>query len=171
MTMKTMRTILMTLGLLVLAAWPAQAQRLLTTTTLNANLAATDATMTVSSSTGFTVGQLALIDAEVVRITNLNGVAGTSTLISITRGVDGTQQRAHDNAERMIVTLQNNDFHNTDPDYGADCVRGAGQAAISPWANTRTGVIFMCGESSAGGTAWTATSTIPLTYGSIPTSF
>lgn len=170
--MTTIRTILMTLGLLVLAAMPAHAQRVLTTTTLNANLAATDDLMTVTSTTGFTVGQLAFIDAEVVRMTELiGGAAGTATVVRITRGVDGTQARAHDNAERIIVTRDNTDFHNTDPDYGADCTRGTGQAAISPWVNTRTGVIFLCGASGGGGTAWTATHTMPMTWGSIPTSF
>ena len=168
--MTTMRTILMAAGLLILTALPAQAQRVLTTTTLNANLAVGDATMTVSSTTGFVVGQLALIDAEVVRMTELiGGAAGTATLVRITRGVDGTQARAHDNTERLIVTAQNNDFHNTDPDYGADCTRGAGQAAVSPWPNTRTGVVWVC--SPLADNRWAATSTLPITYDSIPTSF
>ena len=168
--MNTMRTILMTLGLLVLAAWPAQAQRMLTTTTLNANLAASDSLMTVTSTTGFVVGQLVLIDAEVVRITELiGGAAGTATVVRITRGVDGTQQRAHDNTERIIVTAQNNDFKQVDPDYGADCTRGEGQAAVLPWVNTRTGLAWTCYGAAA--TRWQATSTLPLTYDSIPTVF
>ena len=167
--MTTMRTILSVVALLVLMAVPAHAQRLLTTTTLNANLAAADDLMTVTSTTGFVVGQLVLIDAEVVRIQELlGGAAGTATVVRITRAVDGTQRRAHDNAERIIITAQNNDFKNTDPDYGADCTRGEGQAAISPWVNTRTGVVWLC---PAGQTAWQGTTTMPLTYSSIPTSF
>ena len=167
--MTTMRTILCAAALVLLGALPAQAQRLLTTTTITENLAATDDTMTVSSSTGFTVGQLVLIDLEVVRITSLNGTAGTSPLISIQRGVDGTNARAHDDDERLIVTLQNNDFKQQDPDWGADCTRGTGQAAVLPWVNSRTGVVWSCDRPAA--TEWTATNTMPITYNSIPTSF
>ena len=169
--MKTLTTLLAAAALVLLSAWPASAQRVLTTTTLSANVAASDDSINVTSSTGFTVGQLIFTDWEVMRITNLNGVAGTSTLIGVTRGVDGTAQRAHDNAERLLVTTNNTDFHNTDPDVGADCARGVGQAAISPWVNTRTGNIFMCGASGGGGTAWTVTNVLPITWNSIPTSF
>src|SRR3990167_530733 len=127
----TMRMLSTAAVLLLLFAWPAHAQRLLTTTTLNANLAASDTTMTVTSSTGFVVGQLVLIDWEVVRIQELiGGAAGTATLIRIGRGVDGTQQRAHDNATNILVTAQNNDFKQQDPDFSEDCTRGTGQAAI-----------------------------------------
>lgn len=166
--MKLMHTILMTLALLVMGAMPAFAQRELTTTTLNANLAATDQTMTVTSSTGFTVGQLVIIDLEVVRITNLNGTAGTSTLISIARGVDGTQARAHDNATRIWVSLQNNDFKQVDPNWSADCTRGAGEAAILPWVNTRDGRIWEC--NGFADSRWNATTALPLVFDSIPTS-
>lgn len=167
----TLRTILCTAALLLAFAWPASAQRLLTTTTLNANVAAADNTITVTSTTGFTVGQLIFVDWELMRIQSMNGVAGTATIVTVTRGVDGTARRAHDNAERILVSVINTDFHNTDPDFGADCTRGSGQAAISPWVNTTTGNIFMCGASGGSGTAWTVTNVIPLTNGSIPTSF
>lgn len=160
--MKTMRTILMTAALLVLWAMPAHAQRLLTNTTLNANLSATDTTMTVTSSTGFVVGQLVLIDWEIVRIQNLNGTAGTSTVISVTRGVDGTQQRAHDNATNILVTAQNNDFKQVDPDFSQDCTRGTGQAAILPWVNTSNGTIWTCTL----GNRWRGTNTLPITWDS-----
>ena len=94
MTMKTtLRTILCTAAFLLACAWPAHAQRVLTTTTLSANQTAAADTMSVTSSTGFTVGQLVLVDWEVERITSLNGVAGTSTLINVQRGVDGNGRR------------------------------------------------------------------------------
>lgn len=173
MPMTAMRTLLCALVLFLVQAGPAYAQRELTQTTLNANLSASDAAMTVTSSTGFVVGQLALIDYEVVRITNLNGTAGTSTLIGIQRGVDGTRAAAHDTAKSIWITQQNNDFKQVDPDWSADCTRGTGQAAILPWPNTRTGVLWDCGRALSDLTAsgrWTATSPLPITYNSIPTS-
>ena len=161
---------LIAVALLLLPVVPAQAQRLLTVTTLNANLSATDDTMTVTSSTGFVVGQLVLIDLEVVRIQSLNGTAGTSTLINIQRGVDGTAVRNHDNAKTIIVSLQNNDFKQIDPQsWSADCTQGTGEAAILPWVNSRTGVVWTCFGGS--GPRWTSTTAVPITYNSIPTSF
>ena len=168
--MKTMRHLITVAALVLLCAWPASAQRLLTTTTLSANVAAADTTVSVTSSTGFTVGQLLLVDWEVMRITSLNGVAGTSTLISVTRGVDGTSRRAHDNATVILVTLINTDFHNTDPDWGADCQRGVGQAAILPWPNTSTGDIFNCPTTGAAQT-WRVTNVVPRTNDSLPSAF
>lgn len=166
--MTTLRTILCAAALLVLGAMPAYAQRVLTTTTLNANMAASDATMTVTSSTGFVVGQLVLIDYEVVRIQNLNGTAGTSTLINVQRGVDGTRAAAHDNAKAIWITAQNNDFKQVDPDWSADATRGLGQAAILPWINTRTGTIW---DLNAGtNVRWRGTNVLPITYDSLPSS-
>ena len=167
--MKTTLRIAATAALMLCMAGPAQAQRLLTTTTLSANVAVADNVIQVTSSTGFTVGQLVFVDWEVMRIDSLNGVAGTSTLINVARGRDGTARRAHDNATVVIVSLINTDFHNTDPDWGADCVRGTGQAAILPWINTTTGDISNCATS--GTAAWTITNVAPKTYGSLPSAF
>lgn len=169
--MKTMlRTFLCTALVLLTWAVPAHAQRLLTTTTTAAAVAQGDDTLTVASSTGFTVGQLIFIDWEVMRIQNLNGVAGTSTLINVQRGVDGTGRRGHSTSERIIVTANNTDFHNTDPSFGEACARGSGEAAILPWINVRTGNIFTCGQ-VGGATVWSTTNTLKITYDSIPTSF
>lgn len=171
MTMrKMMGTVATVLALLVLGALPVSAQRMLTVTTLAANVAAADARIVVTSSTGFVVGQLIYVNQELMRIQSLNGVAGTSTQISVTRGVDGTGARAHDNASVLIVSLNNTDFHNVDPvDWAADCTRGVGTAAVLPWPNTATGDVWNC--SAFANSRWTATTTRPLTYNSRPTSF
>ena len=163
--MTMLRTLLCTAAVVLLCAWPAQAQRNLTLTTLSANVAAADNTISVTSTTGFTVGQLLKVDWEVMRIQSLNGVAGTSTLVSVTRGVDGTARRAHDNTESVWVTVIATDFKNTDPDWGADCARGSGQAAILPWINTSTGTVWECI-----GVRWSGSNTMPLTYNSTPSS-
>lgn len=143
----------------------ASAQTVATTTTLAADLTATATTMTVTSATGFTVGNQVYIDAEQMQITSISGTA-----IGIRRGLNGTAARAHDNAERIITGAADH-FHTNPPDYGADCARGVGQAAYSPWIDVRGAIVYMCGASGGGGTAWTATTTLPLTLSSIPTSF
>ena len=167
--MTMLRTILCAAVLVLLSAWPAYAQRELTTTTLNANLAADDTLMTVTSSTGFTVGQLVIIDYEVVRIQELvNGAAGTATIVRIGRGVDGTRAAAHDNAKRIWISTQNNDFKQVDPDWSADCTRGTGQGSVLPWVNTRSGTIWECDALQTA--RWSATNALPITYNSISTS-
>ena len=158
MKLTTLRTLIVAAALVLLAAWPAHAQRLLTYTTLAANVAQADDTISVTSSTGFTVGQLVLIDYEVMRIQSLNGVAGTSTLISVQRAVDGTQRRAHDNTAGILVTQINTDFKQIDPAWGADCTDGAGEAAVLPWVNSATGVKWDCQ-----GGSWRGMTPMPIT--------
>jgi len=149
--------------LILVLAWSASAQTVATDTTLGANLSDSATTMTVSSNTGFTVGNLAYIDSEVVRISAINGTA-----ISIQRGVMGTPARAHDNTE-VVITGAAGHFQTRDPDYGEDCTRGAGQASFSPYINVLNGLVWVC---SAGlDSRWTAYSTVPVTYSSIPTSY
>lgn len=167
--MKTLITLSLALGLVVLSALPASAQRLLTTTTFSAAVSATDNVVNVTSSTGFVVGQFIFVDQEVMRITNLNGVAGTSTRISVQRGVEG-RVAAHANAQRIIVTATAVDLHHTDPDYSQACTRGTGQAAVLPWINVTTAVIWTCGQ-VGGATVWSATQVQRITFNSIPTSF
>lgn len=160
----TIRRILLTVTLCLGMAPALSAQTLITNTTLAAALSATAQTMTVASATGFTVGNNAWIDQELVQITSVNGVA-----IGIQRGQTGTAARAHANARR-VLTGNIAHFQQTDPlTLNGTCARGAGEAAFSPWINVRTGVISVCGAFTA--TAWTQTLTAPLTLNSIPTSF
>ena len=158
-----MKRLLLTTALLVGLALSAEAQTVATTTTLAADLAATATTMTVTSATGFTVGNSLLIDAEVMVIRAVSGTA-----VTVGRGQQGTAVRAHDNAER-IITGASNHFNTQDPDYGQDCTRGSGQAAFSPWINVRTGTVWIC--FGTGASVWSGTNTQGLTFNSIPTSF
>ena len=172
--MKTLRLFLLLAAALIGLSVPVQAQTVATTTTLAANMTATDTVATVTSASGFTVGDFLYIDAEQMRITAISGTA-----ISVQRGVNGTAARAHDNAERIIEGPADH-FHTNPPDYGQDCTRGSGQAAFSPWIDVRGQpgglgpAIWMCGgsgQNGQSGLSWTATTTAPLTLGSIPTSF
>lgn len=154
---------------LLLGTVPATAQTIATSTTLAANATATDTTLTVTSATGYVVGAFLYIDAEQLLIRSVNGTA-----IGVQRGVNGTAARAHDNAERVLLLLTASHFNTNDPDYGADCTRGSGQAAFLPFINVRSGTIFACQTASGttGSTgSWSATNTSPITFNSIPTSF
>jgi hypothetical protein len=163
MTMRTLKPLLL-IALLTVGLAPAvSAQTLASTTTLAANLSATAQTMSVSSATGFSVGRSALIDFEVVQITSVNG-----TTIGIIRGQQGTASQAHDNTERIIVGAINH-FQMTDPNFGADCTRGAGQATYLPWINVLTGTVWQCDAFLDN--RWSATRTQPITFNSIPTTF
>ena len=159
--MKTLRISLMAL-VLGLVATVAQAQTLMTTTTLAANQSATDSIMTVTSATGFTVGNYVWVDSEQQLITAITGTA-----IRVRRGQNGTAARAHDNSDR-IYTGASDHFHTNDPDYGQDCTRGAAQAAFMPWINVRSGFFWTCRAETS---LWNGTSAATLTYDSRPASF
>ena len=173
--MKTINFVLLAALLLIIGAVPVSAQTVATTTTLSANVAAGDTVISVTSATGFTAGNALYVDAEQMLIRSVSGTA-----ITVMRGQNGTADRAHDNAERVITGAATGGFrgeghfHIADPDYGADCTRGSGQVSHSPWINVRTGTVWMCGGSGQNGTAglsWTATNVQPVTFNSIPTSF
>lgn len=163
--MRLLRFYVLSAVVVVGLAQPLAAQTVATTTTLAANATATDTVITVTSATGFTVGDYVWADYEQMLIRAISG-----TRITVQRGVNGTAARAHDNTERVIEGPSDH-FKTNDPDFGADCARGVGQAAYSPWINVRNGYVWMCGESGGGGTAWTATVVAPLTLNSIPSSF
>lgn len=163
--MKTFRMkMLIGLAALLVLFWaPLSAQRLIVNTTLSANLSATATTASLTATASVAAGQFAFVDREMILVTSVNTTANT---ITIQRGQGGTAASAHDNAERIFITA-GGDYHTTDPDYGQDCNRGVGQAAVLPWINLRTGNIWVC----PGGTdrAWIGTNTMPLTFNSIQT--
>lgn len=138
----------------------AGAQTVATTTTLAAAVTATATTLSVTSATGFTVGNYVYLDAEAVQITSVSG-----TSIGVSRGQLGTATQAHANSER-IITGGNGHFQSRDPNYGAACTKGDGDAAFQPFINVIGGRLWMCNAS-----VWQATSTMSLTYNSIPSSF
>lgn len=140
----------------------AHAQTTATRTTLAADLSATATVMSVTSATGFTVGNFVYADAEQMLI---RAISGTS--ITVQRGVNGTAARAHDNAE-VVLTGASDHFKTNDPDFGADCTRGSGQAAYLPWVNVRTGVVWGCYPAAGG---WIGTTTQVITFNSIPAAF
>lgn len=158
--MKTLRTIM--IGLVALLLWSSQAsaQRLIDTNTLSANLSATATTLTVTTDPGCAVNEFFFVDREVMRITAIS-----STTFTVQRAQAGTGAAAHDNAERFFCS-PGGDFYTVDPDYGQDCTRGSGQAAVLPWINVRTGNIWQCLVNQ---NLWNGTNTMPLTYNSIQT--
>lgn len=159
--MKTFRMMLIGLAVVFAFANQAAAQRIIVSTTLSANLGATDTTVSLTATTSVAAGQFAFVDRELMRVNSVDTTAGT---MNVQRGQGGTAAAAHDNTERIFITA-GGDYRTTDPDYGADCTRGVGQAAVSPWINTRNGNISNCLATGV----WNATNTQLLTYNSITT--
>ena len=157
--MRLIRFSLLAVALVVGMRVPAAAQTA-STTTISANLSASAQTMVVSSATGFTVGNYAYLDAEAVQISAVNG-----TQIGIIRGQLGTVGAAHDNGER-VITGALAIFRTVDPDYGSDCTRSQNPR---PWINVLAARVWSC--SAFDNSRWTATSTVNITYDSVPTSF
>lgn len=162
--MKTLTRILLALACLGLTTAVAHAQVVSTSTTLSANVTATQTELPVTANTGYVAGAFLYIDAEQMLIRSISG----TTRVTVQRGVNGTAARAHDNAERVILALTADHFHTNPPDYGQDCTRGEGQAAYSPWIDVRANLLWVCPQ---GLTAWRATTTANVVFDSIPTSF
>lgn len=166
-------SILLAVALTLSAAQPAEAQRILSTTTLSAAVTATATTITVDSATGVVAGRFLFVDWEVMRIISVDG-----TTVTVGRGAlsrvtgQGSIATAHASGERVILSGNNSpgDFHDNDPNFGSVCVRGVGQAAVLPWVNISSGTIWSCPDIS-GDDIWRATNVMPVTYNSIPTSF
>lgn len=147
-------------ALLVLGISLPVAAQTASTTTLSANLSGTAQTMVVASATGFSAGNYVYIDAEAVLIRSVSG-----TTITISRGQLGTASAAHDSGERVITGALTH-FRNVDPDYGADCTRGSNPR---PWVNVLSARVWEC--SAFDNSRWTSTSTLAITYNSIPTTY
>ena len=165
--MRLATNVLLAAALALIWAVPTSAQTLMTSTTLAANVSGdTDGpaavVITVTSGTGFTVGNYVWVDSEQMLITAVNSAA-----ITVRRGQNGTRTAAHDNTDR-VYTGAGGHFHSNDPDYGRDCTRGAGQATFMPWINARAGTFWVCRAESS---TWNGTSAATLTYDSRPTSF
>lgn len=159
-----MKTIRLSLIALLVIGWAslASAQTSMTTTTLAANQTATDQFMTVTSATGFTVGNYVWVDSEQQLIVSVTG-----TRIGVRRGQNGTRTAAHDNTDR-VYTGASDHFHTNDPDYGADCTRGTGQAAFTPWLNVREGFLWYCRAETS---TWMGTSAATVVFDSRPVTF
>lgn len=144
-------------GLFLSASLLPTAQTLATSTTLSSAVTATQAVWAVASASGFTAGNFAYADYEAVQIVSVSG-----TNVTVLRGQMGTVARAHASSETVITGVAQF-FQQADPDFGAACTRGAGQAAYLPWINVQTGNVFVC---RTGGT-WNVTNVLPITFNSL----
>lgn len=139
-TMKTLRTLMATVGLLLALAVSASAQTSLTSTTLAAAVAATDNQINVASASGIEVGDRVAIlagnrVAEFVRVKAING-----TFISVSRGVD-SRAIAHLNAS-TIYHAPEAQWYRNDPVVGTTCVQAS--ELYLPHVNTLTKTITQC---------------------------
>ncbi len=154
-------------ALILLAAllWapPAWAQRVLNSTTTAGAVTATATTVPITSTTNIAVGASLFVDRELMQVNSV-----TTGFVTVTRGVQGTQASAHSTSEQVLIFPNNGDWKTVDPDFGADCVRGTGQAAVLPWVNVRSGIIWNCYALSATATGtWRGTVTAAIVYNSV----
>lgn len=154
--MKTLRFALLAMILALPIA--ASAQTVAATTTLSAAVTATQDFITVASATGFTVGNHVYVEHELMQILSING-----TTIRVQRGEAPTRQMAHATSARLFTGAAGPYyFKELDPDYGAACTRGIGQASYLPWINMRTGVVWNCEFTGV----WNGHSFVRITYNS-----
>jgi hypothetical protein len=142
--MKTLRTLMATVGLLLALTVSAIAQTTLSSTTLAAAVTATATQITVASATGIEVDDLAAIVAngvvaEFVRVRAINGV-----FLTVSRAVD-SRAIAHLTGMTVYHAPEAQWFAN-DPQIGTACTRTS--EIYLPHVNRRSKFITEC--SSAG---------------------
>src|SRR5580765_7200729 len=87
-------------------------------TTTSAALSASDTSVKVAASKFLYMGQFLQIESEIVEVTAINLVGGTT--LTLLRGQDGTTAAAHSSgASLLLATDQRELFRNTNPDLGA----------------------------------------------------
>ena len=134
-----MKRFLLTFLAMVVLATAAFGQATLTSTTITEAVAdADDSVFTVSSNTGFTVGYLAYLDREAVKVLAIN-----STRITVGRGWAGTRATAH--ADNSVIYVGQPDYF-TEYDRAGTCTSTAEQ--VLPRINIHNGKIFRCTNST-----------------------
>jgi hypothetical protein len=134
-----------------------------TQTTLNGAITNVATSITVTSGTGFSNGQVVLVDAEAMTIVS----GGGTTSWTVTRGVEGTTAAAHSNAAYVSsqtlgeaypgmpvmtsVAIKDSgsiDTHDLEV-YMGSCLRGV--TADAPWASTTPTAPSFSSASTTGG--------------------
>lgn len=167
--MNFIRRFTLTLFVLSLFALPAQAQTIITNTTLGAALNATQTNVTLAAAQTLGVDAIIFVpgvNPEVMRVT----VAGTAaTVYQVARGMNGSQARPHSNAAVVFVGPANR-FQAGPPSFSA-CNRL--QIAFLPWIDINTGISWSCnGNPVTGGAGtWYGGSVTALAYNSVPLSY
>jgi hypothetical protein len=134
-----------------------------TQTTLNGAITNVATSVTVTSGTGFSNGQVVLVDAEAMTIVS----GGGTTSWTVTRGVEGTTATAHSNAAYVSsqtlgeaypgmpvmtsVAIKDSgsiDTHDLEV-YMGSCLRGV--TADAPWASTTPTAPSFSSASTTGG--------------------
>jgi hypothetical protein len=138
--MKTIRTLMVTVGLLVALAVPSFAQTSLTSTTLAAAVTASAAQINVASATGIEVGDRVAVlaqnrVAEFMRVRAING-----TFITVSRGVD-SRALAHLSGATLYHAPEAQ-FYRDDPVVGTSCTRA--NELYLPHINTSSKNITQC---------------------------
>lgn len=160
------------LGVLLCLSAPLHAQVTIDSTTLSANVTATQGTVTVAAvtCTGCTFGNSSIIyvDSEAMCV---NGSYVSGTTVPVTRGCLGTAAAAHNiknqlgNVDTIVFVGPANRFHQGsvsfpgtgDPPVGV-CTRASQQ--FMPWINISNNYVWTCD-----GTYWRSTTLINVNGG------
>ena len=162
--MKTLNTLLIAALFVILSVVQGlaqNAQNILSNTTLNGAVTATQNFVVLTSATVLTVstggsivaGNWLYVDREAMRVVSISG-----TRVTVARGVGGTFAAAHATSA-VIFTGPANYYQSADPGLLA-CTVATMQ--FRPWINVLNGNVWLCKSS-----VWTATNTMPITFNSI----
>ncbi len=176
--MKTLRSLTVTLLTLLISASAFAQVPVLSFTTLNGAINATQTTLVLTSASASAgssfgapaAGQCLFIDGELMRIT-----AMASTTATVTRATANAVGHA---TLTPLWTAPCNAFHQTDPPVLQALQTGLPNSAAKrtqldcrsqprPWINVTSGNVWFC---NTNGNVWTGTNYMPITYGSVPTA-
>jgi hypothetical protein len=125
----------------------------LSTTTLAANVGASDNQIKLASTAGVTPGTRLWVDRELMAVVSL----GVDPWVNVSRGVDGTAGSPHNSAATVTIG-QAYQFYSSDP-----VGRPNEAVPVSPYINVRNGTIWYAqGDAVPGDTAtrwWQAVTT------------
>lgn len=167
--MNLLRRFTLTLLTLSLFALPAQAQTLLTNTTLNGAINATTTTVTLTASSTLAVGDVIFVPGINPEGMTVTVARSAATVFQVTRGTYG-QSRAHASGTRVFVNPPNR-YRAGPPDTSAACNRLT--ITYLPWVDLNTGISWSCnGNPVTGGAGtWYGGSMTVLAYNSVPLSY
>lgn len=176
--------ILSLLAVFVLCAGSVQAQTIIGSTTLNGAVTLNQPTITITTATCgqsiSAVGNAATctpaVGNEYVIVDESGFEAGiitavSSTLLTVNRGTDGTQRKAHDTLSLIFIGPVGS-FYKAPPGSGSGTYPGAACTRSTlqylPWFDLSSGLIWTCGSQGAPATAstWSAVNPMPITLNS-----
>jgi len=149
------------IGVVLVCVSPSRAQTLITSTTLNGQISATQTSIVVTSATGWTVNNYVFVEHEAMQIRVVSG-----TTITVSRAVLGTRAAAHATGKTLLTGAAGH-FLNMGPLHSPPigyCTRS--DQTYLPLIDVTSGNIWTCNSSHE----WVGTNAAKLTYDSLTTN-